>query len=385
MAKAKSKKTSSQNPVLSYHRIVAKFGTSLLTGGSDHLNQEIMSGLVAQVAQLHQQGLELLIVSSGAIAAGRHKLGLVKERRGIPFKQVLASVGQSRLMNVYEQLLAQHDITVAQALLTKSDLTDRAGYLNARNTLLALVELRVLCIINENDVVAVDEIQEAKFGDNDNLSAMVANLVDADLLLILTDIAGLYTADPHRNTDARLIPQVERIDSTIEQLVSDTADNLGTGGMATKIEAAKLATASGVTVIIADGREPDIILRLAAGEAIGTRFPPITSKLESRQRWMLSGLSTKGKLVVDTGAALALTRQKRSLLAAGIIDVEGEFQRGDIVNICDPRGTCLSCGLTNYSSADIAAIKGAHSNKIATRLGYDYGSEVVHRNNLVVL
>jgi len=383
MAKNKSEETSSK--ALSYHRIIVKLGTSLLTGGSDHINQGIISGLVAQVAQLHKQGLELLIVSSGAIAAGRHKLGLAKERRGIPFKQVLASVGQGRLMNVYDQLFAQHDITVAQALLTKSDLADRAGYLNARNTLLALLELRVVCIVNENDVVAVDEIQEAKFGDNDNLSAMVANLVDADLLLILSDIAGLYTADPHRNPDARLIPQVDRIDLEIESLVTDTPGTLGTGGMATKIEAAKLATASGVTVIIADGREPDIILRLAAGKTAGTRFPPMASNLESRQRWMLSGLSTKGKLVVDSGAALALKKQKRSLLAAGILQIEGEFQRGDIVNLYDSEGSRLGCGITNYSSADISAIKGAHSKDIATTLGYDYGSEVVHRNNLVML
>jgi len=288
-------------------------------------------------------------------------------------------------MNVYEQLFARHNIVVAQALLTKADLADRAGYLNTRNTLLALMELEVLCIVNENDVVAVDEIQEAKFGDNDNLSAMVANLVDADLLLILTDITGLYTADPQRNPDARLIPQVNRIDSEIERLVTDTAGNLGTGGMITKIEAAKLATASGVTVIIADGREPDIISRLAAGEAVGTCFLPTTSRLESRQRWMLSGLSTKGSLIVDAGAALALRKQNRSLLAAGIKQVEGKFERGDTVNICDSQGTCLSCGITNYSSADIEAIKGANSNKIASLLGYDYGSEVVHRNNLVVL
>jgi len=368
-----------------YHRIVAKFGTSLLTGGSDRLDEDIMSGLVAQVAQLHQQGLEMLVVSSGAIASGRHKLGLTKELRGIPFKQVLASVGQNRLMQAYEQLFSQYDITVAQALLTKADLSDRAGYLNARNTLLALLELQVLCIVNENDVVAVDEIQEAKFGDNDNLSAMVANLVYADLLLILTDTAGLYTADPHRNPDACLISQVERIDSEIERLAADIPSGLGTGGMITKIEAAKLATASGVTVVIADGREPGIILRLAADEAIGTRFLPATSKLESRKRWMLSGLSTKGKLVVDSGAAVALKRQKRSLLAAGIKQVEGDFQRGDIVNICDSEGSRLGCGITNYSSADIEIIKGVHSRRIATLLGYDYGSEVVHRNNLVVL
>ncbi len=370
---------------LPYHRIVAKFGTSLVTGGSDHLNQDIMSSLVTQVAQLHNQGLELLVVSSGAIAAGRHKLGLTKELKGIPFKQVLASVGQNRLMQTYEQLFSQHNITVAQALLTKADLSDRAGYLNTRNTLLALLELRVLCIVNENDVVAVDEIQEAKFGDNDNLSAMVANLVDADLLLLLGDIAGLYTADPYRNPDAHLIPQVERIDSEIERLATDTTGSLSIGGMITKIEAAKLATASGVTVVIADGRETDIILRLAAGESIGTCFCPLTDKLESRKRWMVSGLSTRGGLVVDSGAARALRKQKRSLLATGIKEIEGDFQRGDIVNIYDPEGSCLGCGITNYSSADISLIKGAHSKKIATLLGYDYGSEVVHRNNLVVL
>ncbi len=373
------------NSSVPYHRIVAKFGTSLLTGGSDHLDEDIMSRLVAQVAQLHHQGLEMLIVSSGAIASGRYKLGLTRELRGIPFKQVLASVGQNRLMHAYEQLFSQYNITVAQALLTKADLSDRAGYLNARNTLLALLELRVLCIVNENDVVAVDEIQEAKFGDNDNLSAMVANLIDADLLLILTDTAGLYTADPYRDPDACLISQVKRIDSEIERLAAETPTSLGTGGMITKIEAARLATASGVAVVITDGRESDIILRLAAGEAIGTHFLPAASKLESRKRWMLSGLSTKGKLVVDSGAATALKKQNRSLLAAGIREVEGDFQRGDIVNIYESGGSRLGCGITNYSSADINAIKGTHSRKIVTLLGYDYGSEVVHRNNLVVL
>jgi len=375
----------SKDSKLPYHRIVAKFGTSLLTGGSNELNQDIMRSLVAQVAQLYQQQIELLIVSSGSIALGKHKLGLTRKLRGIPLKQVAASVGQGHLMQAYDQLFSQHNITVAQALLAKADLFDRAGYLNARNTLLALLELRVLCIVNENDVVAVDEIRETKFGDNDNLSAMVANLVDADLLLILTDIAGLYTADPRRHPDARFISQVDNIDSEIEQLAADSSSALGTGGMATKIEAAKLATASGVAVVVANGREPDVILRLAAGEAIGTRFVPTGSKLESRKRWMLSGLSTRGRLVVDSGAALALSKQNRSLLAAGINQVEGDFQRGDTVDIYDPEGNRLGCGITNYSSADITVIKGAHSRKITALLGYDYGSEVVHRNNLVVL
>jgi len=383
MVKTETKKT--RRPAPSYRRIVVKFGTSLLTAGTNELSEERMANLVAQVARLHKQGVGLVIVSSGAIAAGRHKLGLTQKLKGIPYKQVLASVGQGRLMNVYEQLFAPYNITVAQALLTKADLSERAGYLNARNTLLALLDFRVVCIVNENDVVAVDELYEARFGDNDNLSAMVANLIDADLLLILSDIAGLYTADPHRHPKARLIPMVDRITPEIEGLVTGTASNLGTGGMITKIEAAKLATACGITTIIASGQEPDVLVRVGNGEDIGTCFRPITSKLESRERWMLSGLSTRGKLVVDAGAALALKKQKRSLLAAGITGVEGDFERGDIVNIYDPERNRLGCGLTNYSSADITAIKGVHSKKIAALLGYDYGSEVVHRNNLVVL
>ncbi len=382
MKKAKDRINSSNLP---YRRIVVKLGTSLLTGGSDHLDQDMVSKLVNQIAQLHQQGRELLIVSSGAIASGRHKLGLAKKLKDIPLKQVLASVGQSRLMNVYEKLFDQHAITVAQALLTKADLADRAGYLNARNTLLALLELKVICIVNENDVVAVDELQGVKFGDNDNLSAMVANLVDADLLIILTDTVGLCDTDPRKNPNAQLIPLVKKIDAKIERLAASTPGKLGTGGMATKIEATKLATASGITVTIADGKKKDAILKLAYGEAIGTRFLPTTSKLESRQRWMLSGLCTKGRLTVDAGAALALKNQYRSLLAAGIKQVSGRFNRGDIVDIYDSEGARLGCGITNYSSGDIDIIKGAHSRKIATLVKYDYGPEVIHRNNLVIL
>lgn len=381
MDKTQQRKTS---PV-SYKRIIAKFGTSLLTGGSDCLDQDKMVNLVAQVAQLHRQGRELIVVSSGAIASGRHKLGLPKKVRGLPLKQVFHSVGQIRLMHMWEQMFSQYDITVAQALLTRADLADRAGYLNARNTLLALLELRVLCIINENDVVAVDEIQEAKFGDNDNLSAMVANLIDADLLLILGEIGGLYTADPRCEPGACLVPQVDKIDADIEKLAAGTTSGPGVGGMITKIEAARLATASGVTVVIADGQEPDVILRIADGESIGTRFLPAASKLESRKRWMLSGLSAKGGLVVDDGAVLALRKQSRSLLAAGIREIKGDFQRGDIVSIYEPDGSRLGYGITNYSAGDVAVIKGAHSREITPLLGYDYGAEVVHRNNLVVI
>ena len=367
---------------MSYHRIVAKFGTSLLTSGADHLDLQVMSSLVEQIARLHGQGKEIVIISSGAIASGRQRLKKVPERKNTPFKQVLASVGQSHLMYTYEQLFSQYDITVAQALLTKEDLSDRSGYLNARNTLLALIELGIICIVNENDIVAIDEIEGLKFGDNDNLSAMVANLVDADLLALLTDIGGLYTADPSCNPQAQLIRRVDKIDVEIERIASDTAGRQGIGGMSTKIEAARLATCSGVNVIIADGREPDILVRISQGEDTGTFFPAQVNKMESKKRWMLSGLASKGKVTVDKGAVLALKEQNKSLLPAGIMKAEGKFHRGDIVDILDEQGKGIGCGISNYSSSDLASIAGKHSDKILGLLGYDYGDEVVHRNNM---
>ena len=370
---------------MSYHRIVVKFGTSLLTSGTDHLDLPVMTNLVQQVAQLHRQGKEIIIVSSGAIAAGREKLKGISERKNTPFKQVLASVGQSHLMHTYEQLFSQHGIVIAQALLAKADMSDRSGYLNARNTLLALTELGVICIVNENDIVALDEIEELKFGDNDNLSAMVANLVDADLLVLLTDIGGLYTADPRLQPKAQLIHRVDKIDTEIERLASSTASPQARGGMVTKIEAAKLATSSGVSVIIADGRDPDVLARISNGEDIGTLFPAQGGKVESRKRWMLSGLASKGKMLVDKGATLALRKQNKSLLPAGVIKVDGDFERGDIVDILDEGGEHIGCGICNYSSVDMAIIKGAHSDKILGLLAHDYGDEVIHRNNMVIV
>jgi glutamate 5-kinase len=365
--------------------MVAKFGTGLLTSGTDHLDLEVMSGLVEQLALLHRQAKEIVIISSGAIASGRQKLKKIGERKSTPFRQVLASVGQSHLMYVYEQLFDQYDITVAQALLTKADLCDRSGYLNARNTLLALIELGIICIVNENDVVAIDEIAELKFGDNDNLSAMVANLVDADILVILTDIGGLYTADPHYDPRAQLIRRVDRIDSEIEGMACGTAGHQGTGGMTTKIEAARLATFSGVNVVIADGRETDVLVRVSQGEDVGTFFPAQVSKMESRKRWMLSGLASKGKVTVDKGAASALKEHNKSLLPAGVMKAEGKFQRGDIVDILDEKGRRIGCGIANYGSSDLAMIGGKHSDRIGSLLSYDYGDEVVHRNNMVII
>jgi len=340
---------------------------------------------VEQIARLHRQGKEIIIISSGAIASGRQKLKNIPERKNTPFKQVLASVGQSQLIYTYEQLFSQYDITVAQALLTKEDLSDRSGYLNARNTLLALIELGIICIVNENDVVAIDEIAELKFGDNDNLSAMVSNLVDADLLVLLTGIGGLYTVDPCYNPHAQLIHRVDKIDAEIERMAGDTTGRQGIGGMATKIEAARLATSSGVNVVIADGREPDILVRISQGEDTGTFFPAQVNKMESKKRWMLSGLASKGKVTVDKGAVLALKEHNKSLLPAGVLKAEGKFHRGDIVNILDGQGKHIGYGISNYSSSDLDVIGGKHSDNIPSLLGYDYGDEAVHRNNMVML
>ena len=374
-----------QEPTRSPSRIVVKAGTSLLTRGDDRLDLEVMATLVGQVAALHLQGREMILVSSGAVAAGRHVLGVPREGRYLPFRQVLAAVGQSHLMHAYGQLFGWHDIPVAQALLSRRDLSDRLSYLNIRNTLLALLERKVVPIINENDVVAVEELTGEAFGDNDTLSAMVANLVDADLLVMLGEIEGLYTADPHLDPNARLIPEVSRIGDEIQTAGGPSWGTTGKGGMTTKLEAARLATASGVNVVIASGLERDVLPRLRDGESIGTFFGTTTSKLESRKRWMLSGLSTRGEIRVDDGAARALRQENRSLLPAGLTDVSGSFERGDIISILDSRGVQVACGITNYDSEELAKLKGAHSNCIADLLGHHYGDEVVHRNNLVTL
>ena len=370
---------------IQYRRVVVKVGTALLTHSSNRLNVQTMATLVEQIAQLHLQGSEMLLVTSGAVAAGHHVLGIDPAGKDVPFRQVLAAAGQGRLMHVYEQLFDSHGIPVAQALLTRRDLSDRVGYLNIRNTLMSLLKLRVVPIINENDVVAVDELGGEVFGDNDNLSAMVANFVDADLLIMLGEIEGLYTADPHRDPAARLIPRVERMDGQVEALGGASWDEKGRGGMTTKLEAAKLATASGVNVVIAGGRIPDVLALLAAGKQIGTLFPASSTKMESRKRWMLSGLSNKGEIKVDDGAAHALLDNNRSLLPAGVKEVTGAFDRGDIVTIVDSNGSEIAAGIVNYDSVDLAKIGGVNSARIGELLGHQYGEEAIHRNNMVVL
>lgn len=369
---------------LEHTRIIAKVGTNVLTAGTASLATEVMSSIVGQVARLHERGAEVILVTSGAIAAGRQRLG-AKKGRDIRSRQALAAVGQTDLMQAYQELFTGHGITVAQTLLTRTDLADRQSYLNARNTLLALLDFRVVPIINENDVVAVDEIEGAKIGDNDNLSALVANLVDADLLVILTDTGGLYTADPTNHPNAELIRVVEKIDAGVEALAGDTGGSLGVGGMVTKLQAAKLATGGGADVVIGPGREPDTLVRVAEGEHIGTLFPATADRMESRKRWMLAGLSVKGNIVVDEGAAKVLREDKRSLLPAGVQDVHGTFERGESIAIVNGGGERIACGIANYASEEIMRIRGVRSDKIESVLGHHYGGEVVHRDNLVVL
>jgi glutamate 5-kinase len=368
-----------------YRRIVAKFGTNILTAGTDRLDLEMMASLVGQIARLRREGCEVVVVTSGGVAAGRERLKSPRRRRDLPYRQVLAAVGQVELMQKYHQLFAWHDLVVGQALLTRRDLVDRGGYLNARNTLWALLEFGAVPIVNENDTVAVDQIAETRIGDNDNLSAFVANLIEADLLAILTNTGGLYSADPHLDPTARLIPRVDRIDAEVEALAGGAISDRAIGGMATKLQAARLATASGVDVVIAGAHEPQVLGRLAAGAAIGTYFPATTDRVESRKRWMLSGLATRGAIVVDAGAVHALRDLGRSLLPAGIAGVEGPFERGDTVTIVDSEGERVAFGITNYAHVDVERIRGHQSDRIATVLGYTFGSEVVHRNNLVLL
>ncbi len=366
-------------------RIVVKLGTSVLTAGTDRLNRPYMVGLARQVATLRERGCQVLLVSSGAIAAGRERLGVAlhqRSRANVPLKQVFAAVGQSRLMHLYEQLFEIYGLQVAQALLTRDDLRDRRRYLNARNTLTLCLERGIVPIINENDAVVTAEI---RVGDNDNLSALVAGLVGADLLLILTDIPGLYSADPRSDPSAELIPEVPVIDERIWAVAGGAGTARGTGGMRTKIQAADLATRSGTTVVIASGAEPDVILRVAAGERVGTRFPAHATYPDARRRWILAETARLSRLVVDAGAVAALVRHGRSLLPAGIVAVEGEFDRGQTVRIFAPDGREIARGLTQYRAADVRAIKGLHSAQIAETLGYDYGPEVVHRDDMVVL
>ena len=378
-----------------YRRVVVKAGTALITGGSDELDIATMSDLVGQIAQLQRaqpQGCQMLLVSSGAVAAGRHAIGRSNGHgdsrlRGndVGWRQLLAAIGQGRVMSEYERLFGKHGVHVAQALLTGRDINDREGYLNIRNTLLGLIELGIVPIINENDVVAVDELGGEMFGDNDMLSAMVANIVDADLLIMLGRVDGLFTADPNLDRTAQRIPVVTSVTNEIEALGGPSADGRGRGGMATKLEAAKLATASGVDAFVASGKQPDVIRRLVRGESLGTSFPTGATRMESRKRYLLSQMRESDAVVVDGGAARALRRRGSSLLAAGVVDALGDFDRGDVVMVLDTQRHRIACGISNYSSRDIRHIRRLRSDRIELALGHYFGDEVVHRDNIVIL
>ena len=376
---------SSESCTLRYRRIVVKAGTGALTGPNG-LNSEVMADLVRQICHVRDASGEVLLVTSGAIAAGRSALGQTLGELGhdISSRQVFAAVGQSRLMHTYQEMFAAHDAQIAQILLTIADLSNRQSYLNVGNTLQRLLELGVLPVVNENDVVAVDEIGEV-FGDNDRLSALVANLIDADLMVVLTDTDGLYSADPRTNPDATLIMEVDRVDAGIEALAGEELHPWARGGMATKLEAAKLVTTSGIPMVMCHSRAEGAVVRAAKGESVGTFFKPANGKMEARKRWMLSGISQRGKIVVDRGAVGALSKDHRSLLPAGIQSVEGEFSRGESIYVVDVNGVKIACGIANYAASDIGKIRGLRSDRIEETLGYHYGQEVVHRNNLVLL
>lgn len=368
---------------MKYKRVVVKIGSSTLTAGTKMLSQARIIDLVRAICRLSQSGCQVVVVSSGAIAAGREQLGYPDLPKFIPAKQMLAAIGQPRLMALYEQFFGIYQVHVAQVLLTRSDLSDRRRFLNARNTLEGLMIQQVIPIINENDTVATEEI---RFGDNDNLSAQVANLIEADLLILLTDQDGLFTGDPRSDPNARLLKRIEaaEIPAEIWSAAGGSTGEVGTGGMLTKLQAADLARRGGTTVVIASGSEPENILRIANNEALGTWFMPVVNQLEARKRYILAAGSRQNAIRIDPGAEKALINGS-SLLPVGIIGTDGEFERGDAVRIVTQERDPVALGLSNYSAKDIQRFSGRQSSEIENILGFTYGDEVIHRNNLVMI
>ena len=362
-------------------RVVVKVGSGLITRPAVGPDPDRIEQLAADVAAIRRDR-EVALVSSGAIATGMARLALAERPRSIPEKQAAAAVGQSALMWQYEIAFKRHGIAVGQVLLTAQDIGDRTRYLNARNTLLALLAFGVVPVVNENDTVAVEEI---KVGDNDNLSALVASLVEADLLVLLTDVDGLYTADPARDPAATKLDTVETISEDIVRMAWAHADGVSVGGMATKLQAAQKAAASGVPMVIASGRQPGILARIVAGEPVGTYFVPKADRLGARKRWIAFAVAPQGRLVVDAGAARALTGHGRSLLPSGVTDVTGEFGAGEVVAVVDADGREIARGLVNFDTAELRRIRGAKTQEIEARLGYKSFDEVIHRDNLVIL
>jgi len=365
-------------------RIVVKVGSSLVTNEGRGLDEQAIGEWCRQIAALMRsdEKREIIMVSSGAIAEGMKRLGWATRPHEVHELQAAAAVGQMGLVQMYETKLRQHGLGSAQVLLTHADLADRERYLNARSTLNTLLLHHVLPVINENDTVVNDEI---KFGDNDTLGALVANLVEADALVILTDQAGLFTADPRKDSSATLVQQAQAGDPALEAMAGGAGSSIGRGGMLTKILAAKRAAGSGASTVIAWGREPDVLLRLCAGESIGTLLVAPTQKQQARKQWMADHLQLRGSMLIDDGAVNKLTSEGKSLLPIGMHSVKGEFSRGDVIAICDLQGVEIARGLANYASAECRLLCKKPSSEIEKLLGYVAEPEMVHRDNLVLM
>ena len=362
-------------------RIVVKVGSSLVTNEGRGVDAEAVGHWCRQMTVLAAQGREVVMVSSGAIAEGMKRLGWTVRPKEIHELQAAAAVGQMGLAQIYESKLREYGMGSAQVLLTHADLADRERYLNARSTLVTLLGLKVIPVINENDTVVNDEI---KFGDNDTLGALVANLVEADALVILTDQKGLYSADPRHVADARFIDEAQAGAPELEQMAGGVGSSIGRGGMITKVLAAKRAARSGASTVIAWGREPDVLIRLAAGEAIGTALIAATQKLAARKQWMVDHLQMRGAVVVDEGAVAKLRTEGKSLLPIGVIEVQGEFHRGDVIAVRNASGQEVARGLANYASSQARLIARKPSSEFERLLGFTGEPEMIHRDNLVL-
>jgi glutamate 5-kinase len=362
-------------------RIVIKIGSNLLTSGAGFDESSICT-ISADISRVHSMGNEVIVVSSGAVAAGMQKLGLKRKPSDIRHKQAAAAVGQSTLMWAYEKCFGLHKKKVAQILLTRDAFYDRTRYINAKNTILTLIDYGIIPIINENDSVAAEEI---KFGDNDQLASLVAGLVDADRLIILSDVEGLFTKDPTRYSNAELISSVEKITPELELIAGRRGSQFGTGGMYSKLLAAKRAMDYGITVNIISGRKPGLLSSLLEGKPCGTEFRSAEKRLPARKGWIAFGLKARGSIIVDNGAQKAITEKGKSLLPSGIVAVEGSFSAGNAVYCKNRRGERFAKGLTNYSSAEIENIKGLRTSEIEKALGYRYSDEVIHRDNLILI
>jgi len=362
--------------------LVVKVGSSLLTSAGRGLDTEAIARWAGQIARLVRERRRVILVSSGAIAEGMQRLGWTKRPHTMHELQAAAAVGQMGLVQCYESCFRSHGLHTAQVLLTSADMADRQRYLNARATLRTLLELGVIPVINENDTVVTDEI---KFGDNDTLGALVTNLVEADALVILTDTAGLFDADPRRNAQARLVAEADALDASLEAMAGGTGSALAKGGMLTKVQAARRAARSGAHTVIVDGRERDVLVRLAAGERIGSLLTAKTVPLAARKQWLADHLTVAAKLKLDAGAARALTRDGKSLLPIGVVEVSGDFDRGAVVACLDPDAREIARGLVNYSAAEARRIMRRPSSEIEKILGYMDEPELIHRDNLVLL